>query len=100
MAKSKAVPAHKALLRLIQGNKRFVKNRNTGILAGNQNIRKLMLKSRGPFATILSCSDSRAPAEIVFDQGLGDLFVIRVAGNVVGPGGPGPAGGRRRTQEI
>jgi carbonic anhydrase len=44
-----------------------------------------MLKSRGPFAIILSCSDSRAPSEILFDQGLGDLFVIRVAGNVVAP---------------
>src|SRR4051812_35429693 len=45
----------------------------------------LMVKPRGPFATILSCSDSRAPSEILFDQGLGDLFVIRVAGNVVAP---------------
>ena len=44
-----------------------------------------MVKPRGPFAIILSCSDSRAPAEILFDQGLGDLFVIRVAGNIVAP---------------
>ncbi len=44
-----------------------------------------MIKSRGPFAIILSCSDSRAPSEILFDQGLGDLFVIRVAGNVIAP---------------
>jgi len=43
------------------------------------------VKARGPFAIILSCSDSRAPSEILFDQGLGDLFVIRVAGNIVAP---------------
>ncbi len=85
MAKPKPIPASKALLRLIQGNKRFVKNRSTGILAVHKNSRNLMIKSRGPFAIILSCSDSRAPSEILFDQGLGDLFVIRVAGNVVAP---------------
>ena len=85
MSKPKPIPAPKALLRLMQGNKRFVKNRSTGILAVNRDSRKLMLKSRGPFAIILSCSDSRAPSEILFDQGLGDLFVIRVAGNIVAP---------------
>src|SRR5271154_4067526 len=85
MAKAKPIPASKALLRLIQGNKRFAKNRRTGILAVHRDVRKLLLKSRGPFAIILSCSDSRAPSEILFDQGLGDLFIIRVAGNVVAP---------------
>jgi len=85
MRKEKPIPAKNALLRLIQGNRRFVKNRSTGIVAIQRNARKLMLKSRGPFAIILSCSDSRAPSEILFDQGLGDLFVIRVAGNVVAP---------------
>jgi carbonic anhydrase len=85
MAKPKPIPAPKALLRLIQGNKRFVKNRGSGSQATNRDSRKLLLKSRGPFAIILSCSDSRAPSEILFDQGLGDLFVIRVAGNVVAP---------------
>jgi carbonic anhydrase len=85
MRKPNPIPASKALLRLIQGNKRFVKNRSTGQLAIPQDARRLMLKSRGPFAIILSCSDSRAPSEILFDQGLGDLFVIRVAGNVVAP---------------
>src|SRR4051812_41963700 len=85
MRKPKPIPAPKALLRLLQGNRRFVKNRSTGVLGVHRNIRKLMLKSRGPFAIILSCSDSRAPAEILFDQGLGDLFVIRVAGNIVAP---------------
>jgi carbonic anhydrase len=85
MAKIRPIPAATAISRLIQGNKRFVKNRTTGLLAINRNSKKLMLKSRGPFAIILSCSDSRAPSEILFDQGLGDLFVIRVAGNVVAP---------------
>lgn len=85
MAKQKPTSATSALLRLVRGNRRFVKNRTTGALTGKRDIRKLMLKSRGPFAIILSCSDSRAPSEILFDQGLGDLFVIRVAGNVVAP---------------
>jgi len=85
MTKIKGIPADKALQRLIQGNRRFVKNRSSGILSVDRDLRKLMLKSRGPFAIVLSCSDSRAPSEILFDQGLGDLFVIRVAGNVVAP---------------
>lgn len=85
MSKQKSIPASKALLRLIQGNKRFVKNRGTGSQAIQRDSRKLQLKSRGPFAIVLSCSDSRAPSEILFDQGLGDLFVIRVAGNIVAP---------------
>jgi carbonic anhydrase len=85
MAKPKPIPASKALLRLIQGNKRFVRNRGTGSQAIKRDSRKLQIKSRGPFAIILSCSDSRAPSEILFDQGLGDLFVIRVAGNIVAP---------------
>lgn len=79
------IPAEQALKRLIDGNRRFVRNRGTGLLAVHKDTRRLMIKSRGPFAIILSCSDSRAPSEILFDQGLGDLFVIRVAGNVVAP---------------
>jgi carbonic anhydrase len=85
MSKPKPISATQALLRLVQGNRRFVKNRRSGLLSVHRDMRKLMLKSRGPFAIILSCSDSRAPSEILFDQGLGDLFVIRVAGNVVAP---------------
>src|ERR1700733_3853592 len=85
MAKPKPIQAPKALLRLRQGNKRFIKNRSTGLLSVHRDVRKLLIKPRGPFAIILSCSDSRAPAEILFDQGLGDLFVIRVAGNIVAP---------------
>lgn len=69
----------------MQGNKRFVRKRRAGKLPEKTDASWLMAKPRGPFAIILSCSDSRAPAEILFDQGLGDLFVIRVAGNIVAP---------------
>jgi carbonic anhydrase len=51
----------------------------------SQNRRAELAKSQEPFAILLGCSDSRVPAEIVFDRGLGDLFVIRVAGNIVAP---------------
>ncbi len=78
------INAEEALQRLQEGNNRFV--------AGNQGNKKAHVKnipenkdSQNPFAIILGCSDSRVPAEIVFDQGMGDLFVIRVAGNIVAP---------------
>lgn len=77
--------ANDALKRLKDGNDRFVANvRDVSALA-NQSRRADLLKAQKPFAIILGCSDSRVPAEIVFDQGLGDLFVIRVAGNIVAP---------------
>lgn len=85
MSHIKPIPAKQAFLRLIQGNKRFVKKRRAGKSAAQTDASWLQIKPRGPFAIILSCSDSRAPAEILFDQGLGDLFVIRVAGNIVAP---------------
>ena len=79
------IAALAALKRLREGNRRFasggrsldtlMSQRHRGDLAGGQE----------PFAIVLGCSDSRVPAEIVFDQGLGDLFVIRVAGNIVAP---------------
>lgn len=73
-----------ALQRLRQGNRRFVEDRCVAHgLASNQ--RKALARRQTPFAIILGCSDSRVPAELVFDQGLGDLFVIRVAGNIVAP---------------
>src|SRR3954469_24732351 len=81
----KPIPARQALRRLIQGNKRFIRKRRRGKAPERKDASWLMAKPRGPFAVILSCSDSRAPAEILFDQGLGDLFVIRVAGNIVAP---------------
>jgi carbonic anhydrase len=77
--------ATEALRRLRDGNRRFVANvRDRGALTDPA--RRLELTAgQAPFAIILGCSDSRVPAELVFDQGLGDLFVIRVAGNIVAP---------------
>jgi carbonic anhydrase len=77
--------AMEALERLREGNRRFVAgNCSTDTLASPTR-RSEVVADQDPFAIILGCSDSRVPAEIVFDQGLGDLFVIRVAGNVVAP---------------
>jgi carbonic anhydrase len=79
------IPAHEALERLREGNLRFVaETRNSEAQAGH-NRRRELTTGQEPFAIILGCSDSRVPAELVFDQGLGDLFVIRVAGNIVAP---------------
>jgi carbonic anhydrase len=78
-----AVPARDALARLREGNQRYVQNVRSVDSLLSHNRRDTTVQA--PFAIILGCSDSRAPAEIVFDQGLGDLFVIRVAGNVVAP---------------
>jgi len=74
-----------ALERLTEGNHRFVTdNRNRTSFFGHAQSGDSS-QGQEPFAVILGCSDSRVPAEIVFDQGLGDLFVIRVAGNIVAP---------------
>jgi carbonic anhydrase len=79
------IPADEALARLRAGNKRFVSNvRDMGAMASHSK-RGELVEEQQPFAIILGCSDSRVPAEIIFDQGLGDLFVIRVAGNIVAP---------------
>ena len=77
------IPAREALALLREGNRRFVADlRNPESL----HARRIELATgQAPFAAILGCSDSRVPVEIVFDQGLGDLFVIRVAGNIVAP---------------
>ena len=75
------ISAREALERLREGNRRFVSDARTQHT--NQQRRLELAAGQEPFATILGCSDSRVPAEIVFDQGLGDLFVIRVAGNIV-----------------
>jgi len=79
------IPALDALARLREGNDRFVTNRSAAGGALNQERRALLVTGQEPFAIVLGCSDSRVPAELVFDQGLGDLFVIRVAGNIVAP---------------
>jgi carbonic anhydrase len=77
--------AHEALQRLREGNLRFVSNVRSHDSLASEARRTEVAGGQEPFAIILGCSDSRVPAEIVFDQGLGDLFVIRVAGNIVAP---------------
>lgn len=79
------LPAQTALARLREGNRRFAADIHNLDTRSTPTRRQETAFSQEPFAIILGCSDSRVPAEIIFDQGLGDLFVIRVAGNVVAP---------------
>jgi carbonic anhydrase len=79
------VNAAEALARLKEGNRRFASNVRGSDAFLSHTRRVELTAGQEPFAIILGCSDSRVPAEIVFDQGLGDLFVIRVAGNIVAP---------------
>ena len=79
------IPASEALERLREGNRRFVSEGSNNDHASGGARRREIADNQTPFAIVLGCSDSRVPAEIVFDQGLGDLFVIRVAGNIVAP---------------
>src|SRR5438105_9596740 len=72
-----------ALVRLREGNRRFVASMADPAPALNQTRRHALAEGQQPFAIVLGCSDSRVPAELVFGQGFGDLFVIRVAGNLV-----------------
>ncbi len=79
------ITADEAISRLKAGNQRFisgVRSIETDVKSTN---RAGFVEGQAPFAIVLGCSDSRVPAEIIFDQGLGDLFVIRVAGNIVAP---------------
>jgi len=77
--------AVEALLRLREGNHRFVADQSATAALSNSARREALVAGQEPFAIILGCSDSRVPAELVFDQTFGDLFVIRVAGNIVAP---------------
>jgi carbonic anhydrase len=77
--------AREALALLQEGNRRFVSDISNRDPIASRARRLELTASQAPFATILGCSDSRVPVEIIFDQGLGDLFVIRVAGNIVAP---------------
>ena len=74
-----------ALRRLQAGNMRYVSGTGIRDRATEHERRRELVADQAPFAIVLGCSDSRVPAEMVFDQGLGDLFVIRVAGNIVAP---------------
>jgi carbonic anhydrase len=78
-----SISPEKGLDMLIEGNNRFAAGKSTH-KKWEQEARKKQSASHSPFAIILGCSDARSPAEIIFDQDLGDLFVVRVAGNVVG----------------
>jgi carbonic anhydrase len=81
IVQNKDITPDQALTKLMAGNTRFVAQKRT---TPNQAKERLVEVAEGqaPFAALLSCADSRVPAEIVFDQGLGDLFVCRVAGNI------------------
>jgi carbonic anhydrase len=83
--KESMISAWDALDRLRAGNGRFVSDDRTEEALTSSTRRRELAAGQEPFAIVLGCSDSRVPAEIVFDQGLGDLFVIRVAGNIVAP---------------
>jgi carbonic anhydrase len=79
------IPASEALQRLRDGNLRFANGEENNLQSINQARRAELVDGQNPFAVIVACSDSRVPVELLFDQGLGDLFVIRVAGNIVAP---------------
>jgi carbonic anhydrase len=80
-----AVSADEALARLMEGNARFVQNQMTGTKLCNIEARTALATSQKPYAIILCCSDSRVPPELIFDKGLGELFIVRVAGNIPDP---------------
>jgi len=80
-----AVSPDEALQRLMDGNQRYVDNQMTGSKLCDLSTRTSLAKSQQPYAIILTCSDSRVPPEILFDKGLGEIFVIRVAGNIPDP---------------
>ncbi|MDD2897560.1 MAG: carbonic anhydrase [Desulfuromonadaceae bacterium] len=79
------VSPDEALQKMMDGNKRYVENHMTGSKLCDLTTRSGLAKSQKPYAIVLTCSDSRVPPEIVFDKGLGEIFVIRVAGNVPDP---------------
>lgn len=85
MTQTPQLSAAEALERLREGNRRFASNVRSIEAMASHTRRSEFATFQQPFAVILGCSDSRAPAEVLFDQGLGDLFVIRVAGNIVAP---------------
>jgi carbonic anhydrase len=86
---SQGVDPREALARLREGNRRFASNVRSLDALHSGARRGEMIDQQRPFAIVLGCSDARAPAEAVFDQGLGELFVIRIAGNIVAPSGIG-----------
>ena len=79
----RALSPDEALQRLMEGNERFASDRMTNIVQSLNILRQHTVEKQEPFATVLSCADSRVPVELVFDQTIGHLFVARVAGNFV-----------------
>jgi carbonic anhydrase len=79
------ITANEALQKLLDGNHRYVLNQTTGQKLCDATTRQSLTRGQSPYAIILSCSDSRVPPEIIFDRGLGEIFVIRVAGNIPDP---------------
>ena len=79
------ISASEALQRLREGNARFASGEPILYNAESQTHRSNLVDRQEPIGVILGCSDARVPVEIIFDQGIGDLFVIRVAGNIVAP---------------
>jgi len=80
-----SVTPDEALQKLMEGNKRYVENKLTNAAQSDTAARTSLAKSQKPYAIILTCSDSRVPPELVFDKGLGEIFVVRVAGNIPDP---------------
>lgn len=78
-----SVSPEDALARLAEGNRRF--RSSTAVVAARPWDQQISTQAQRPFAIVLGCSDSRTPVEILFDQGFGDLFVVRLAGNIVAP---------------
>jgi carbonic anhydrase len=80
-----SVSPDEALQKLMDGNKRYVENKLTNAAMSDSATRASLSQSQKPYAIILSCSDSRVPPELIFDKGLGEVFVVRVAGNIPDP---------------
>jgi carbonic anhydrase len=79
------VSPDEALQKMMDGNRRYVENRLTNAAMSDSATRTSLARSQKPYAIILSCSDSRVPPELIFDKGLGEVFVVRVAGNIPDP---------------
>lgn len=79
------ISAHDALQKLVDGNQRYLAEKPTASQRSTQEARAALSKTQKPYAVILTCSDSRVPPELLFDTGLGEIFVIRVAGNIPDP---------------
>src|SRR5438045_9721194 len=79
-----AYTADEALARLVAGNERFVRG-EARFPTVQKEVLAALAKGQRPYATLLGCSDSRVPPELIFDAGFGELFIVRVAGNVLGP---------------